>query len=270
MYDNILIDGRNIVYRAVAAARRSDDGTHPTTIFIRMMDKWRRIFKPTKWRVFWDVPKTRLWRKDLYEEYKGGRPNYDPEFRQMISDCQRLCAMLFYNMSVTQYIREHHEADDLIYAFVVSHQDERNLVVSSDGDMPQIPFHHKCDLHSPGKKPDIIPVPDYDPVIVKALSGDKSDNINNYRLVAEKTAKKIIDKGLDEFLDLKGRELFDLNIQLIDLGKNPGLQENIDYVNSVPDNTRFDMKAMTDIVVKNSISGLYSDLISRVKPFKSN
>lgn len=272
MYDHILIDGRNIVYRAVAASMTSIDKVHPITIFIRMMDKWRRLFKPQKWHIFWDTPKNKLWRHDIYSNYKGGRPKYDDSFKKLISDTQIYGALIFNNMNINQYIKEYNEADDLIYAFVVSNSDKKILIISSDGDMPQIIYNYKnCDLHNPNnKKQNLVSIPEYDPIIIKALSGDKADNIKNYPLVAEKTAIKIINKGLDEFLDLKGRELFDLNISLIDLSKNPNLQENIEYVNSVKDNNNFNLKKIQKIILDNSITGLYSELISIVKPFKNN
>lgn len=271
MYNNILIDGRNIVYRSVAASlSKNSDGTHPVTIFIRLMDKWRRLFKPEKWRVFWDVSKDKIWRSDIYPEYKGGRPSYSDEFKKLICDTQKFSAMIFSNMCVTQYIKSNNEADDLIYAFVYSNQDKKNIIISSDGDMPQIPFRLKCDLHNPGFKNQLIfPVPEHDPVIIKSLSGDASDNIKNYRLVAKKTAIKIIEKGLDDFLNEKGRELFDLNVKLIDLSKNPFLEDNVKYVNSVKDNEKFDLNAIKDIAINNSITGLYADLISKVRPFKN-
>lgn len=272
MYDNILIDGRNIVYRTVAASYTSIDKIHPITIFIRMMDKWRRLFKPNKWRIFWDTPKDKIWRHDIYSEYKGNRPKYEDSFKKLISDTQIYGALIFNHMNITQYIRKHNEADDLIYAYVVSHPDEKHLIISSDGDMPQIIYRHKnCDLHSPNnKKQSLIDIPEYDPVVIKALSGDKSDNIKNYPLVAEKTAIKIIKKGLEDYLSLKGRDLFDLNCTLIDFNKNPNLDDNISYINSIKDNQNFDLRKIKKIILNKSITGLYSELISHVKPFKNN
>jgi 5'-3' exonuclease len=273
MYDNILIDGRNIIYRAVAASKSSNYDTHPVTIVIRMMDKWRRLFKPNKWRVFWDVPKQAIWRHDIYKDYKGGRPSYDEEFKEYIKQSQTICSKIFYNCKITQYIKSHNEADDLIYAFIVNNQNKKNLIVSSDGDMPQITFRFEnCDIHNPNyKKFDIFPIPKYDPIIIKSLTGDKSDNIKNYPLVAEKTAMKIIDKGtLDDFLKLKGIELFNLNKSLIDLSLNPNLESNIDYIKSVNDNDNFNLKNVEKLILKHSVKGLYQEFIQKINPFKNN
>lgn len=274
MYEYILVDGKNIANRAVAAAlsskKRGKEDVHPITIMIRMMDRWRRLFKPRSWHVFWDVPKTNLWRKDFYPEYKEGRPSFDEERATLLKETQRAAAQLFQNMKITQYIRQKNEADDLIYAFVRLHEDEKTVIVSSDGDITQISYHHHwVDVHNPGKKDTIIDIPSHDPVIVKALAGDKSDNIQNYRLVADKTAMKIIDKGIDDYLDEKGRELFEHNLKLIDLSRNPNLEDNMEYVRGVGWNTNFDFKAIKEMVIGKSISGLQSELVTKIMPFKN-
>lgn len=273
MYDNIIIDGKNIIYRAAAAAKRSSNPVHPTTVFIRMMDRWRRMFKPNKWHVFWDVPKNNLWRKKIYPEYKNGRSD-DPEYNKLVKDSQKVTVMVLQNMKVTQYIRQGNEADDLIYAFILLKKNEDNIIISSDGDIIQIPYHvkstKKIDLHNPGKRDiDLLPTPDDDPVIIKCLAGDTADNIQNYRLVKEKTAKKIIKKGLDEYLEEKGRKLFKLNQILIDLSKNPYLEQNKEYVRSVEENTNFNLRMIQHLIAKYSITGLSAELSNKVRPFKN-
>jgi 5'-3' exonuclease len=271
MCDNILIDGKNIVYRACSVyfSPYNEEKSHPVTVIIRMMNKWKNIFKPDNWHVFWDVPKGTLWRKKAYSEYKEGRPDYSDEYRKMIKETQRFCLSVFNNMRVTQYIKKSQEADDLIYAFLKAYKDQNNLVISSDGDMPQILQKLNCKLHNPHyKNQKYVEKPEYDVVTIKALSGDKSDNIKKYRLVAEKTAMKIIDKGLEEFLEEKGRELFDFNTVLIDLDKNPYLEENMKYIKSIEFNEKFDLKKIKDLAVNNSISGLYSELMN-IKSFKN-
>lgn len=273
MYDNIIIDGKNIIYRAAAAARVSSLSVHPTTIFIRMMDKWRRMFKPKKWNVFWDVPKNNLWRKKIYPEYKEGR-SYDPEYSKMVKEAQRITIMILNNMKVTQYIRPKNEADDLIYAFTIVKKDEDNLIISSDGDITQIIFHKntnkKLDLYNPGNKnANIVPVPEHDPVIIKCLAGDKADNIQNYRLVKDKTAIKIINKGLENYLKNKGKKLFKLNQILIDLKKNPYIDQNIEYIRSVNENIQFNLEQIKHLITKYSITGLSAELSNKIRPFKN-
>lgn len=273
MYDNILIDGKNIAYRAAAASRSNEYNTHPSTIFIRMLDKWRRIYNPANWHVFWDVPKETLWRKDIFPEYKEGRPNYDEIYSECLKSAQTVTIQVLNYMGITQYIKKREEADDLIYAFALEFEDSKNIIISSDGDITQIPYHLKhlkVDLHNPHKKDQaLVPVPKYDPVIVKSLSGDSADNIPNYRLVADKTACKIINKGLDEFLDKKGRDLFERNKKLIDLSLNPNLDDNREFVRNMKINDKFDLKKIKVLIDKHNIKGMRSEMISKIKPFKN-
>lgn len=271
MYDNILVDGRNVLFRAVMASKSSGFSTHPMVIMIRMMDKWRRVFEPLNWRVFWDVKKETLWRREIYSEYKKGRPNYSDDVQDYLKISQKIAVLVFSNMAITQYIKESNEADDLIYSFVLANRDKKNLIVTSDGDALQIPYHLGVDLYNPKNKDcSLSEKPDYDPVIVKSLAGDKSDNISNYRLVRDLTAHKIIDNGLDDYLNDKGRELYDLNNKLVDLSKNPYLDDNIDYVTNVKDNSNFDLMKIRKILSKYNISGLNNELITKVRPFKNN
>lgn len=271
MYDNILIDGKNILYRATAAARSNGYKTHAATIVIRILDRLRRTFKPNKWHVFWDVPKEKLWRTSIYPEYKSGRPTSDEEYASKLSEAQKVVVLLLRNMKITQYIRDKNEADDLIYAFVKAFNEHNNLIISSDRDVEQITYHLGVDIHNPDpNKRDIriIPKPKYDPVLVKSLAGDKSDNIKNYRLVKDKTAMKILDKGLSDYLDEKGRELFDHNRKLVDLSMNPHIDDNISYIKSIKLNEDFNINKIQKLIAKYNIDGLYENINSIVIPFK--
>lgn len=270
MYDNVLIDGKNIVYRAVAVS--INGGSHPISIILRMFGRYRNEFYPKYWNVFWDPPKDTLWRKKIYSPYKGGRPSFDQSFVDLVKLTQRICVLLFNNMKITQYIRVSNEADDLMYAFILCHRNDHNLIISSDKDIHQIIYKFKnVDVHDPGKKEQLtVPIPTYDPVIMKCLTGDKSDNIVNYRLVKEITARKIIDKGLDEFFVTHDRKLFDINRKLIDLKMNPELKDNIRYVFSVKRNDNFDYDRIIDLIHKYNMQELISEIPTKVMVFKNN
>lgn len=273
MYDHILIDGKNAAYKAVFAAHLDNNAVHPSVIMIRQLARLKRVFNPKNWHVFWDVSSKSLWRRDIHPTYKDGRDKKDHGFdvKAAIDNVQQVCAVLFNNMAMTQYIRAKNEADDLIYAFTQLHPNEQCVIVSSDADMTQIPYkmanvHVHNQRH---KESDIMPISDYDPVIVKALAGDKSDNIDGYRLVADITAKKIIREGLDAFLEKRGREPFDRNISIIDLSKNPYLSENIEYVKNVKINQKFDISAIQQMITKLGLTGMSAEM-AKVISFKRN
>ncbi len=70
----LLIDGRNIAYRAVFAAREKiKNGLHPFVVWMRFMHVWVETFDPSAIHVFWDCKKNDVWRKAIYNEYKDHR-----------------------------------------------------------------------------------------------------------------------------------------------------------------------------------------------------
>jgi DNA polymerase-1 len=266
MYDFVLVDSKNILYRAIFAAKTS--GGDPAVIFLRILNKYRKMFNPKRWCLFWDVKKKGLWRTDIFPEYKSGRPPAPPELKK----CQAMLAKICHKMGFTQFIKKANEADDLIYAFVLANPDKKVVIISSDEDVTQISYNYSnVDICNPGKK-EIIEVPEYDPVVVKSLMGDKSDNIEGFRGVAKLTAQKILRTDiLDEFLEKRnGRELFERNMLIISLANNPHLEDNIEFVKSKEINNTFDFKGLISLVEKYKLRELKSNLNSVVLPFKFN
>jgi 5'-3' exonuclease len=276
---DILIDGKNLTYKAIFASLDKitrKPKVDPLIIAFRMMCKWRRIYKPSNWYIFWDVPRERLWRKKLYPAYKDGRSKSfitKDELNIIVSSFSTIFISLCHNMKMTQLIRDQNEADDLMYAYVKEFQERETLIVSSDGDMTQaLMKYNNVKLHDPKNKDTMYEEkPEYDPVIVKCLAGDTSDNIDGYRLVGDITAKKIIREGkLEAFLAEKGREMFDFNRQLVDLELNSHIQDNMKYVRSVKVNEKFDLKAINAIIDKYSLTELRSLSSDLIIPFKYN
>lgn len=266
MYDFILIDAKNILYRAIFAAKSG--GSDPAVIFLRILNKYRREYKPKKWCLFWDVKKKGLWRTQVFPQYKEGRPSAPPELKKVQNVLAQVCDFIGF----TQYIRKANEADDLIYAFVLAHPDKKILIVSSDEDVTQISYRYdNVDIYNPGKK-GILEKPEYDPVVIKSLMGDKSDNIEGFRGVAKLTASKIVRTGiLDEFLDKRdGRKLFEDNRLIIDLSNNPHLEDNIEFIKAHKTNNKFDFKGLMKFAEKYNLRELKANLNSVVLPFKFN
>ena len=274
MYDHILIDGKNAAYKAAFAAHMDGGGVHPSVIMVRQLARLKRVFNPKNWHVFWDVDSKTLWRRDILPTYKDGRDKKDHGFdvKASIKNTQQMCALLFSNMAITQYIKPKNEADDLIYAFMQLHKEEQCVIVSSDADMTQIPFKMKnAHVHNQRTKDaDLEPVSEFDPVIVKSLSGDKSDNIDGYRLVGELTATKLIrTNALEKFFEKFGKEIYERNLKVIDLSLNPYLDENIEYVKNVKTNQKFDIVGIQQMITKFGLTGMSNEM-PKIISFKRN
>jgi DNA polymerase-1 len=266
MYERLLIDGKNILYRAYFAAKNpfNKQQPHPLLIFFKMLNKYRKSFNPDTVHVFWDVNVNKLWRKKIYSPYKDGRSKTPDDLKSLIP----IAMSVLFNMKITQYIKESNEADDLIYSCVQCFSEDNHVIVSSDSDILQIlyKFSERVKVYDPHKDK-LMDVPKYDPVIIKALTGDDADNIEGYRGVAKLTAEKIIREGVEKYLEKKGDRPFKLNKILIDLSKNPYLSKNEDYVRNTPINTRYNINEITKLIDEHDIKDLKSELPNCIIPF---
>lgn len=252
--EHLLIDGKNIVYRAVYTARSDkrflDSGFHPLAIFIRFISYHINKINPSNVHLFWDDRSERLWRRELLSEYKMNR-NYDDKtgfpIGEMVDETIKICINVFRNLPVRQYFLDNHEADDLIYTFCkLSYESGSDtFIFSSDSDLRQIPFYfNNVRIVNPNYKDNsyVEDVYDYNVAIAKSLSGDASDNISGYYRIGEKRgasmAKSIkerynflkSDKAVDSDMNFVGSKLFELNRRVIDLSLSPKLPEALNYV----------------------------------------
>ena len=263
--DAILVDGKNLLYRSIYAAKSSIEIVHPITIFMRVINKYRKQFNPSSWHIFWDVDKNKIWRKKIYSQYKEGRSSSSVD---LMLEMKVLMKILHFS-GITQYIRDKNEADDLIYAYVVSHSDDNIVIISSDNDMQQILYKYdNVVLFNPNKNK-VIDKPIIDPVVIKALTGDKSDNVDGYYGVAEKTAIKLISENkLADYFIKKGDKIYKRNVILVDLSKNPYIEQNILYINNIP-KPEYNIKMVFKLIDQYQIIGLRSEIDNCIVPFKS-
>jgi len=271
MYDNLLLDAKNTIYRAAYASKK--DFKITTYIIFKAMHMYINQFGPSKIHIFWDPRVT--WRSEIFEEYKGTRDSSD--VKDIIDGQVNLCAQLFDNLGVYQYFVDLQEADDLIYAFCDLHQGKKNIVISSDTDLKQVMKFECTKVYNPLTKKMVLKE-ELNPVYAKALVGDKADNIDGYKGVGKITAAKLLKKSesLREFLksdkaknskgDIVNEALFLRNIKLIDLGRSPHLKNNIEYLDTI-EKSQFNFPALIDILKEFKVSGGY--LQDNLLSFKS-
>lgn len=211
----LVADGYNLLYRARTGFY---SGENPIVFnFIRSFKALIEHFTPQQiYFVTEGSPKARL---KMLPEYKGQRVYTDhDDFRRQRKFC---IDMLKEHFPVIVANHEDHECDDVIGAIVNDiHPDELCTIVSTDTDFIQlIDRSQRVSLYNPVKKDFIDPVP-YDYVAWKALTGDKSDNIEGFHRVGPKTATRLITSpgALEKFLDTDEKlTKFNTNIQLIKL-----------------------------------------------------
>ena len=291
---NLLIDGKNMLYRAIFAAKSdsyfSKNNYHSSKIIFHFLHHYYKKFNPNSIHIFWDSKRERIWRRDILPTYKEQR-NSNSKFTDVSEELQNLmivCMELFNNCNFRQYARPRMEADDLIYAFCkFNRADSENIIVSSDGDLKQIPFSFRnVKVHNPlsKEKKDFEDIPELDPVLIKSFSGDKSDNINGYYRVGPVISENLCRDPyyLQTFLNSEkhaiikeedkkfvGDERLRDNFKIIDLSLCPYLIDNMLYVvdrQATP--LEFNIKKIKNIIIKRKLKGLMEDLSSYIIPFK--
>lgn len=293
METHLLIDGKNVLYRAVyvKAYSKIPNGNHTSNIVLSFLFDYLNKFHPTQIHVFWDSPRSQTWRKQIYPEYKEGRSGTDKisteDVKKNVNELMEVCMLLFQNMGIKQYYRAGQEADDLIYTFCKMNTKDNIIIISSDKDLLQIIYRFSnVKLHSHLSKHDGLyePIPTYDPIISKCLSGDKSDNINGYYKVGPVTAKTLSEdiyarndffksdraraRVGDEIVTI-GLDKFKENMRLVDLSMNPHLLDNVLYIlERQCQKTSFNLKMVRQIILKYKIRGLTANIATYVAPFK--
>ncbi len=200
----ILIDGNSIAYRAFFALPllNNDKGVYTnavygfTTMLLRILEEE----KPSHVLVAFDAGKT-TFRHETYKEYKGGRQKTPPELSEQFP----LLRELLDAFQIKHYQLENFEADDIIGTISKqAKKDDWNVkVISGDKDLLQL-VSEKIDVSV--TKKGISDVMNYTPdtlkedmeispdqvIDLKALMGDKSDNIPGVPGVGQKTAVKLL------------------------------------------------------------------------------
>ncbi|WP_449449582.1 DNA polymerase I [Streptococcus suis] len=214
----LLIDGSSVAFRAFFALYnqidrfKSPTGLHTNAIygFNLMLDHMMKRIEPTHILVAFDAGKT-TFRTEMYADYKAGRAKTPDEFREQFPFIRQMLDA----MGVEHYELDQYEADDIIGT--LDKMAERTevpfdvTIVSGDKDLIQLTDENTVvEISKKGvaefeeftpaylmEKMGITPTQFID---LKALMGDKSDNIPGVTKIGEKTGLKL----LTEFGSLDG------------------------------------------------------------------
>lgn len=291
IFDNLLIDGKNSIYRSIYAGCSDQSfissGYDYFVIFMRFMASYVNRFRPKSVHVFWDSPVENLWRKKIYPPYKEQRRDHDHCGIDIKTELKRQIAIaiqVLKHLNTRQYFVDGQEADDLIYAFVYSNCNNKNLIISSDSDMKQIiyRFANTYMFNPLSKKGVYEDKPDRDPAIIKSFIGDRSDNISGYYNIGKIKVLPLVDdpvvarkkffeskRAISEDKQIVGSSLFERNRQIIDLGLSPYLYNNVLYVeNRRMEPINYDLKQIESIIHKHKVHGFMAEASNLTFLFK--
>ncbi|MFE6000326.1 5'-3' exonuclease H3TH domain-containing protein [Streptomyces sp. NPDC056454] len=207
MQPTLLIDGNNVLVRAVEATRRvamnSPTGVDTSALVstVATISRHIREEKPGRVVVLWDGGADG-WRKKIYPQYKANRPQATDTYR---SHSRALVREFFDLAGIPQQIQADYEADDLIAAHWRA-SDEPLIILSNDKDMLQLagytPRGQACgqirlsssDTPTDRWNADRVTehfgcTPEQLPLVL-ALAGDPSDNVPGVPGIGPKFAVK--------------------------------------------------------------------------------
>lgn len=271
---HLLLDARNILYSsiyAVKADRRHDVKYHYFTVFLRQLNKWINIYRPTSVHIFWDAPRDTIWRRKALQTYKDrSNSQYVEDISEDLKTTSAIAQEFLSVMNVRQYSKKYMEADDLIYAITTVLHPHKSIIISSDSDMIQIPyFFSSSKQFDPGKNKEIDP-PDINPVWQKSLVGDTSDCIDGYYGIGPKKSAALLNSysALQDFLNIKGADVFYRNLLLIDLSLCPRLMHNKIYIQKkLSEPIKFCNKTINDLIMKHRVNGLLQEYKNLIPAF---
>ncbi|HHA7240295.1 DNA polymerase I [Streptococcus pneumoniae] len=204
----LLIDGSSVAFRAFFALYQQLDrfknaaGLHTNAIygFQLMLSHLLERVEPSHILVAFDAGKT-TFRTEMYADYKGGRAKTPDEFREQFPFIRELLD----HMGIRHYDLAQYEADDIIGTLdKLAEQDGFDItIVSGDKDLIQLTDEHTVvEISKKGVAEFEAFTPDYlmeemgltpaQFIDLKALMGDKSDNIPGVTKVGEKTGIKLL------------------------------------------------------------------------------
>lgn len=206
----LLVDAYNTFIRSwLIVPVTNDNGEHYGGVFgfLRSLKSAVDTFKPSEVVVVWDGPKSGLRRKELYPEYKANRAlqrgsprafNFTSKeeqaenFSMQLNRIEEYLETLPIKVSRVPYV----EADDVIALYVKAlPEDCKAVIYSTDGDFKQLtsdrvscfnPVVKKLTYHNDLRESMGIENP-ANLAIIKAVEGDKSDNISGLRGIGGKS-----------------------------------------------------------------------------------
>lgn len=220
----LTIDGNNLVHRVYWVAnnmKKKSENFH-VYMFLNAVKSYTDMYKADKVICVWDEkPDYRKnKRKELLEEYKGNR-----KADTGVHDKNELIKELLQLMGIPSIYPRDYEADDVIGIIDGYFYDDEHVIVTVDKDLCQL-ISEDTVVYDPIRKYEInldnfIEKLKYDPddyIKVKALQGDKSDNIPGLKGFGKVKIGKFLDGTVR--LTEEETEIYSRNLKLVTLSKD--------------------------------------------------
>ncbi len=267
----VLIDGTNFIFRSYYATAvqgrlmRNSKGmtTNGLFGFVNMINKIITEEQADYYVVALDEGKT--FRHRLYDDYKGQRSSAPEELVEQLPYLKPILE----GMGIKWMTVEDYEADDIVGSIAKQFCDEFEIIaISSDKDYLQlvdknvlVKLLKKGDyiLYDEAKLMEDFQLTPMQIVDLKALEGDKSDNIPGVKGVGEKTALKLIheygclENIYDNLENIKGKLQEKLEVDK----ENAFFSKKLAKIYT---DLRFDLEEFNYLGVQDSLRDVYTEL----------
>lgn len=200
----VIIDGNSLFYRSFYALPllSNSDGEYSNAVygFAIQIVKIIQDIKPTHIAVAFDAGK-HTFRNDMYSEYKSTRKPMPTELKCQIEPLKKMLKLM--NIDYCEKLGV--EGDDIVGTLAKRFADTQTIIVTADRDTLQL-IDDTTNVYFTKKGTSELYIVDEEVlkkdykvspkqiIDLKALQGDKSDNIPGVAGVGEKTAQTLIEK----------------------------------------------------------------------------
>ena len=229
----LTIDGNNLVHRVYYVANNMPHKSEHLHVymFLNSVKSYVEMYQPDKVYCVWDeklnyVPNKRL---ELLPDYKGTR---DKEKGREVHTKNNLIKELLQSIGIPSIFPLEYEADDVIAIIddIVSH--DKHTIITVDRDLCQL-ITDKTVVYDAIRKLEInesnfeekLKYNKEQFVRVKAITGDKSDNIPGIKGFGKKKIEKYFNNEVDFTED--ERIIFERNLELVTLVNSGDEAENV-------------------------------------------
>jgi 5'-3' exonuclease len=225
-------------------------------VFINKINTWLKTLSGKDIWIVWDSKTGKNWRKSIYPAYNANRRKTESNlmttyFKILLPTLKEEILKYF---PVNSIEHELAEADDIIYSLCNYFNKEDEITVfSGDGDLTQLLLYFdNVKVYCPRKKK-YQKKPDKDFVKLKAIIGDKSDNIIGVYRLGPKSAPDYI-SGKKIFSE-KQQEEYDKCLKIVDLTKFPYQKEVIEKIEETKTN-KFNPDLIELFIIENNMEEL--------------
>jgi len=209
----VLLDYHNLMYRVLYVSEfdennmGNEDFSYWKHLMINSIFHILREFSPDEIVVALDSKSP--WRKKYLKEYKSNRKEKrdksNIDFKKFYDVSNKFLYDMRNVITNFKYVYvDTAEADDVIAVLIKEKYSPRDnkVVISSDKDMHQLLKFDNVKIFNPIEKKFKSPINCEKELILKIITGDRSDNIPAIKeRCGIKTAEKILNEGLEEFFE---------------------------------------------------------------------